>query len=265
MVYNTSRKDIRNKLKLKKRNTMNSSPPCNQEALQHSSFQDDMEDMEDSDYDNLELTDLKNSESCNKEYDIAFQAIGEIEEIYKEQLTIAKAREWLALGHSTKKVPPFCFFRIRCTPKLGNDKLEELFKETVDETINLVSKTFYEKTIEKLDSFIKEKKNEITNKRQTAKAKIGALTPASGDARNTMYRKLGEIKNIIDNDLKKHKLDIRTSTYNSTVKKDSNSDCYNEVKRGKDHSIPKRLGRGGGRGRGRGLGRGRGRAYDRRQ
>ena len=71
--------------------------------------------MEDSGYDTLELTELKNSECCNKEYNMAYQAIGEIEETFKELLTIAKAREWLSITYSTKKVRPWTRF----SPKLA--------------------------------------------------------------------------------------------------------------------------------------------------
>ncbi|CAG2252394.1 unnamed protein product [Mytilus edulis] len=162
----------RNKLTLKKSRKMDSShPPLNQEALAIAA-----NEMNDSDFDDLDLTDL-NDNTGPPPIDIAFEAVNRIEEVMGQRLGIAKAREGMV------------------------DQMKNITEETRN--------TFTDRIIRTLDGFLEEKKETITTIRREAKEKIGTTSKSAGTARSIMYKKIGELKDHNDRKLAEFKAAIR--------------------------------------------------------
>lgn len=216
-------------------------PPCNQEAISKQKESD--EEMNDSDLDYLDLTDVDSGSNCFKELDIAYNAIGISEDIHNKRLVLAKAREWLVFANNSNRNPPFCYIKMRCTPDLGDKQAEERFQSAVQNAYDDARKSFIQKTIETLDQIIHEKTEEITAVRKNAIEEIGTLSKGAGEARKTLYRKLGELKDSKDNELKEYKGEIRANKY--TVEKRS------DLTRPRTESNATNFKRGGDRGRGR--------------
>lgn len=214
----------REKLRVKQRKTMeieDSTPPNNQEAL-------NMDLNKEPDFEDLDLTDL--TENAGKPpIDIAFETVKSVESLMKERLHMAKAREWLAYGRTSSNLPPFCHINLRCNPDLGNTDNNDIFKELMGNTISETRNLFLDKTIETLDILLKEKKEVITSVRQEAIAKIGQSSKSAGNARKTMYKKLGELKDENDSELAEFKADIR---YNTAKRHDRRGNNYEDNNKG---------------------------------
>ena len=167
-------------------------PPCNQEAISKQQESDD--EINNSDFDYLDLTDVDSGSNNFRELDITYNAIGISEEIHNKRLVLAKAREWLVYANNSSRNPPFCYIKMRCTPDLGDKQSEEKFQAAVQKAYADARKTFIQNTIESLDQMIQEKTEEITSVRKNAVNEIGSSSKGAGDARKTLYRKLGELK-----------------------------------------------------------------------
>ena len=186
------------KLKLKKTTMAESQLPSNQEAL----FEDD------SDFNDLDLTEC-NTPNQIPPIDIAFQAIKDIEILMEQRLNIAKAREGMVYGRSSKHLPPYCHVNLKCKPDLGGTEENQRFTNMIDSLIEETQNNFMTKCIDMLDTMIDEKKDKITHIRREAKDKIGTTTKAGGSARSMLYKKLGELKDDNDKKLAEFKTQIR--------------------------------------------------------
>ncbi|CAG2229570.1 unnamed protein product [Mytilus edulis] len=203
---NIMNKTGRNKLTLKKSRKMDSShPPLNQEALAIAA-----NEMNDSDFDDLDLTDL-NDNTGPPPIDIAFEAVNRIEEVMGQRLGIAKAREGMVYGKTSNNMPPFCHLNMRCTPDLGNVEMNNLFRDQMKNITEETRNTFTDRIIRTLDGFLEEKKETITTIRREAKEKIGTTSKSAGTARSIMYKKieLNMLKDHNDRKLAEFKAAIR--------------------------------------------------------
>ena len=130
---------------------------------------------------------------------------------HNKRLVLAKAREWLVYANNSSRNPPFCYIKMRCTPDLGDKQSEEKFQAAVQKAYADARKTFIQNTIESLDQMIQEKTEEITSVRKNAVNEIGSSSKGAGDARKTLYRKLGELKDC------KEKLPLVTAYFKWSV------------------------------------------------
>lgn len=180
--------------------------PSNQEALM---MNIDTKN-QDSDFDELDLTDCK--EKGTPSIDIAMTAVNKVEKLMKERLTIAKAREGVVYGKTSKRLPPFMHFNVRCAPDLGTIEDNTEFKDLIDKLIEDTETEFLSTVITHLDNKIKDKTNQIAYVRKEAKAEIGTSSKAAGIARTTMTNRIDQIKDKIASELAEYQTHIRCST-----------------------------------------------------
>lgn len=189
--------------------------PSNQEALLL--VNDNKEDQfDDSDFDDLDLKD-SNKEKGTPSLDIAMTAVNKTETLMKERLTVAKAREGLVFGKSSKKLPPFMHFNARCTPDLGTIEDNTDFKEYVDKLIEDTENELLSTVISHLDNIIKDKTNKIAYVKKEAKKEIGTKTKAAGVARTIMKNRIDEIKDAIGKELAEYQTNIRCPARQKSV------------------------------------------------
>lgn len=200
-IHSMSRKG-REKLKLK--NSMdsdNSLPPPNQEAL--------LQDDDDSDFEDFNTITDVNVNNGLAPLDIALEAVNKIDKLSRERLYIAKAREGLVYGKSSKNFPPFCHFNLRCNPDLGNSETTLVYKSMMDAVIEETKNGFYERSISVLDNLLDDRKSEIKRIKKDAKKRIGTDVKGAEAAKNTLSEKLSEIKTRMSKELADFQTEIR--------------------------------------------------------
>lgn len=182
--------------------------PSNQEAYMSQQCELDSSD-DDSDIDNLATTDVSDTKNPSIPLDIAVGAIKAIDKLSDERLELAKAREGIAYGISSDKLPPYCHFNVKCAPDVRNVEINEIVNSAITNIIEDTKKEFLRKVLNELDTIMLEKTNCIKATRKEAKDQIGKKTKSAGEARTMLTKKLEEIKNRNDKIIAEFKADIR--------------------------------------------------------
>lgn len=152
-------------------------------------------------------------DTVSKEFkDLVSEASDEFAAHLEIRHKIVCAREGLSYGLTSGKQPPFMHLRLDCSPNLGDQSLNDEFKDLWNSKMENLKKDAMQSAIEFLDTKIKSCGEELKMIRQNVLVKIGVETPSSGSARTELNVRMSDTKERFDKLLQQFRIKIRSET-----------------------------------------------------